>query len=155
MPYFHLEFRPNIKLVSTVRRFTGEFYRRALVNQELSSRLALATHELLENAVAYATDPETAIRIEIEDELLTVKTWNRATPERIAGLRTLLDTITNAEDPKQFYQELLEASLAHTDTSGLGLARVRSEADMSITYEIDNDRVAIRATTKITGGVTP
>ena len=50
-PYFHLVFRPNIKLVSTVRRFTGEFYRRVLVDQELASRLALATHEMLENAM--------------------------------------------------------------------------------------------------------
>ena len=54
-PYFHLVFRPNIKLVSTVRRFTGEFYRRVLVDQDLASRLALATHEMLENAVTYRT----------------------------------------------------------------------------------------------------
>lgn len=154
-PYFHLVFRPNIKLVSTVRRFTGEFYRRVLADQELSSRLALATHELLENAVAYSTDPETAIRIEIEDDLLTVKTWNRSTPERLAALRGLIDSIEQAEDPEAFYQDLLLKSVARTDGSGLGLARVRSEAEMLVSYEIDNDRVCIRATAKITGGVNP
>jgi hypothetical protein len=152
-PYFHLVFRPNMKLVSTVRRFIGEFYRRVLVDQELSSRLALATHELLENAVAYAADRESAIRIDIENDMLTVKTWNRSTPERIAGLRALVERIRDAKDAEMFYQELLVAAAHRTDGSGLGLARVRSEAEMYVDCEIDNDRVCIRATTKIVGGV--
>jgi hypothetical protein len=148
-PYFHLVFRPNIKLVSTVRRFTGDFYRRMLDDRDASSRLALATHELLENAVAYSIDSETSIQIEVEDNTLTVKTWNRSTPERIAGLRALLHAISSAPDPVIFYQELLEQSLARTDGSGLGLARVRAEAEMVIHHEIDNDLVSIRATTKL------
>lgn len=156
MPFFHLVFRPNIKLVSTVRRFTEEFYRRVLANQDLSQRLALATHELLENAVAYSSDSETAIRIEIEDDVLTVQTWNRSTPERIAGMRTLLDALAAADDPKEFYQDLMNKSLEREDGSGLGLARVRSEAEMLLTHEIDNeDRVCIRARTTIAGGINP
>lgn len=154
-PYFHLVFRPNIKLVSTVRRFTADFYRRVLVDQELSSRLALATHELLENAVAYAIDAESAIRIEIDGDMLTVTTWNRSTYERISGLRALLDDIAAAPDPEAFYQQLLLKSVTRTDGSGLGLARVRAEAEMLINYEIDKDRVSIKATTKIVGGVNP
>ena len=39
--------------VSTVRRFTAEFYERVLVDQEVSEKVALATHELLENAVKW------------------------------------------------------------------------------------------------------
>jgi hypothetical protein len=154
-PYFHLVFRPNIKLVSTVRRFSGEFYRRVLVDQELSSRLALATHELLENAVAYATDPETSIRIEVENDVLTVKTWNRSTFERITHLRQLLDDLASAESPDAFYQKMLLKSVGRTDGSGLGLARVRAEAEMNIAYEIDKDHVCILATTQIVGGVNP
>lgn len=154
-PYFHLVFRPNIKLVSTVRRFTADFYRRVLVDQELSSRLALATHELLENAVAYAVDAESAIRIEVDGDMLTVTTWNRSTYERITGLRALLDDIAAAPDPEQFYQQLLLKSVTRTEGSGLGLARVRAEAEMNINYEIDKDRVSIKATTKIVGGVNP
>lgn len=152
-PYFHLVFRPNIKLVSTVRRFTGDFYRRILGDQDVSARLALATHELLENAVSYATDPETSIEIDVEGDTLTVKTWNRSSPERIAGLRALLDTIAAAPDPMAFYQELLEQSLARTDGSGLGLARVRAEAEMVLNHEIEQDLVCIRATTKLAHGV--
>jgi anti-sigma regulatory factor (Ser/Thr protein kinase) len=154
-PYFHLVFRPNIKLVSTVRRFTGEFYRRVLVDQELASRLALATHEMLENAVAYADDEETAIRIEVDGDMLSVRTWNRATPERLAAIKASIDRVMAASDPDLYYQEMMSVAARRNDGSGLGLARVRHEAEMNLSYEIDNDRACIRAVTKIVGGLNP
>ena len=154
-PYFHLVFRPNIKLVSTVRRFTGEFYRRVLVDQELASRLALATHEMLENAVAYADDEETAIRIEVDGDMLSVRTWNRATPERLASMKASIDRVMAASDPDLYYQEMMSVASRRNDGSGLGLARVRHEAEMNLSYEIDNDRACIRAVTKIVGGLNP
>ncbi len=154
-PYFHLVFRPNLKLVSTVRRFTGEFYRRVLVDQELASRLALATHEMLENAVTYSNDDETAIRIEVEGDLLSVRTWNRATPDRIAALRTNIDRVMAAPDPDAYYQQQMLVAAKRNDGSGLGLARIRNEAEMQLSYEIDNDKACIRAVTKISGGLIP
>lgn len=154
-PYFHLVFRPNIKLVSTVRRFTGEFYRRVLVDQELASRLALATHEMLENAVTYANDEETAIRIEVEGDLLSVRTWNRAAPERLSALKSSIDDVMAAPDPDHYYQEQMLIAAKRNNGSGLGLARIRNEAEMNLSYELDNDRVCIRAVAKIVGGLNP
>ena len=152
-PYFHLVFRPNIKLVSTVRRFTRDFYQRVLANQELASRLALATHEMLENAVTYANDDETAVRIDVDGEVLSIRTWNRAAPERIATIKAGIDGVMAASDPEAYYQEQMIVAAKRTDGSGLGLARVRNEAEMSLSYEIDNDRVCICAVTKIVGGL--
>jgi anti-sigma regulatory factor (Ser/Thr protein kinase) len=63
---FELNFRPNVALVSVVRRFVTEFYQRFLSDADGTSRVALATHELLENAVRYSKDGETTIRIEVE-----------------------------------------------------------------------------------------
>jgi anti-sigma regulatory factor (Ser/Thr protein kinase) len=154
-PYFHLVFRPNIKLVSTVRRFTGEFYRRVLVDQELASRLALATHEMLENAVAYANDDETAIRIEIEGDQLSVRTWNRAAAERLAALKSSIDRVMAAPDADLYYQEQMSVAARRSEGSGLGLARIRNEAEMNLSYDFDNDRACIRAVAKIVGGLNP
>lgn len=154
-PYFHLTFRPNIKLVSTVRRFIGDFYRRILNDVDLSSRLALATHELLENAVAYAAEQETSIRIEIEGDQLIIKTWNRTTAERMASLKKRIDNLREIEDADTYYQQMLVSSLKQTDTSGLGLARIRAEADMKLSYEIEGDKVCIRASAPIVGGLIP
>jgi len=144
-PYFHVSFRPNFKLVSTVRRFTEEFYQRMLDDQEVSEKVALATHELLENAISYAIDDETGVRVELDDDQVIVKTWNRSTPERLASLRAVIDEMNQATDPDAYYQQLMQKTAYRTDGSGLGLARIRAEAEMAIRYEITTDRVCIEA----------
>lgn len=63
--YFELDFKPNVQLVSVVRRCVTELYQRFLDDPDGTSRVALATHELLENAVEYSRDGETTIRIEV------------------------------------------------------------------------------------------
>jgi hypothetical protein len=148
-PYFHVSFRPNVKLISTVRKFTEEFYMRMLDDQEVSEKVALATHELLENAVAYASDGETGVRVELHDGELSVRTWNRATPERIAIVGAMIDELNRSDDPDAHYQSMMNKTAYRTDGSGLGLARIRAEADMKISYEIATDRVCIEARTKI------
>lgn len=154
-PSFHLAFRPNIKLVTTVRRFTSDFYRRVLVDEELTSRLAVATHEMLENAVAYANDDETEIRIEVTGSELCVRTWNRAAPDRIEAIKAGIDRVMAADDPEEYYQQQMMIAAKRTDGSGLGLARVRNEAEMTLSYEIEHDKVCIRAVTEIVGGLNP
>ncbi len=151
-PYFQLSFRPNIRLVSTVREFTVQFYRRLLSDSELSSRVSVATHELLENAVSYALDDETTVRIEIADDQLVIKTWNRTSLESGAIVRSLIDEM-NASDPNEFYQKLMAKTALSPDGSGLGLARIRAEAEMQLSYQIDSDRVCIRASAPVAGAI--
>lgn len=147
--YFHVSFAPNIKLVSTVRRFTAEFYERLLVDADIAARLALATHELLENAVAYAVDGETGVRIELDAHELVIRTWNRTTPEHLAELTAGIDELNREPDADAYYQTLMARTAKRTDGSGLGLARIRAEADMTVSYELDHDRVCIVARTPI------
>ena len=152
-PYFHLSFRPNLKLVSSVREFTVAFYQRVLADPDLSSRIALATHELLENAVSYAVDDETTVRVEIEGDQLVIKTWNRSSYESAATVRALIDEINEFADPDQFYLHLMTKTAHKPEGSGLGLARIRAEAEMQLSYEIERDRVCIRATTPVYGRI--
>ncbi len=148
-PYFQVSFRPNFRLVSTVRKFTEEFYQRMLDDHDASERVALATHELLENAIAYASDDETGVRVELSDDVLVVKTWNRTSPERLAILRGMIDEMNRAEDPNAYYQALMNKTAYRQDGSGLGLARVRVEADMAISYEVTTDMVCVAARTSV------
>ncbi|MEO8704252.1 MAG: DUF6272 family protein [Kofleriaceae bacterium] len=144
-----MSFAPNVKLISTVRRFTEEFYDRVLQDHDISEKVALATHELLENAVAYASDGETGVRVELADDRLTVKTWNRVSPERLAALKTVIDEMNRATDPDDYYQILMNKTAYRTDGSGLGLARIRAEAEMAISYEVITDQVCIQAQTMV------
>ena len=149
-PYFQVSFRPNVRLVSTVRRFTEEFYQRMLGDHEISEKVALATHELLENAVAYASDDETGVRVELTGEHLVVKTWNRTSPERLESLKSAIDEMNSVDDADAYYQVMMKKTAYRTDGSGLGLARIRAEAEMAITYEVMTDRVCIEARTVVT-----
>ena len=143
--YFHISFRPSIKLISTVRRFTEQFYDQTLDDRDMSERVALATHELLENAVAYAVDSEAAVRVEIAADYIVITTWNKTNPERVAELIAMIETINAAADPDGHYQAMMRKAAYRTDGSGLGLARIRAEAGMAITCELDGDRIRISA----------
>jgi hypothetical protein len=147
--YFELSFSPNVRLVPTVRRFVSEFYAGALHSNETISQLAVATHELLENAVRYSTDGNTMLRVGLKrkpaTDRVTIDTRNHASPSSIDVVRRLLDELAAAPDPDVYYQLLMRRSAKRTDGSGLGLGRVRAESGMDLSYAIDGCEVHVHA----------
>lgn len=153
--YVELNFRPNVQLVSVVRRFVSEFYQRTLGDPDGSSRVALATHELLENAVKYSKDGETTIRIEVSasgsPRTVTIMLRNRAEDPHIAAIREIVDGVAAASDAFAYYQQLLVAKAKRREGSGLGLARICAEGEMAITLKVEGeDTVELLATTHVT-----
>ncbi len=152
--YVELNFRPNVQLVSVVRRFVSEFYQRTLGDPDGSSRVALATHELLENAVKYSKDGETTIRIEVSatnaPRVVTILLRNRAEESHIAAIREIVDGVTASPDAFAYYQQLLIAKAKRREGSGLGLARICAEGEMDIKLTVEGeDTVELLATTHV------
>ena len=155
--YFELNFQPNVQLVSVVRRFVTEFYQQFLNDPDGTSRVALATHELLENAVKYSRDGETTIRIEVSPHAtprrVRIQLRNRAEPHDIAAIREIVDGVNQATDAIGFYQTLIAAKAkTKTAASGLGLARICAEAEMKIHYDVQGDTLVIEASTVMMEG---
>ena len=145
---FDLVFRPSLDLISVVRRFVHEFYQEIL-HVEAGSQLALATHELLENAVKYGVDGETRLSIDVTEDAgalhVAVRTVNNADGAHIARIKELFGEMEKHPDPFDFYQLMMRRSLSTPNESGLGLARIAAEADMSVAHELTGRTLTIMA----------
>jgi two-component sensor histidine kinase len=147
---FELRFQPTVALVSTVRRFVSDFYRELLLDDDFSNKLAMATHEMLENACHYSIDRRSELVISLHRDgpeyVVTIRTKNRATDERLVKVRGALDEVVSAEDASALYNQLVRRAAKRQDGgSGLGLGRIRAEADLDLSYAIEGDTIVVTA----------
>jgi hypothetical protein len=134
-------------LPSRVRELLWGTYKELLDPDEMHC-IAMAAHELLENIVKYSAEGTSSFDMEIVDgdggRRVRISTSNDATPEDVVKAKRLVDRISAAPDPMVIYDELIATSPAR-DGSGLGLARVRAEADMSVVCVAETGRITIVA----------
>jgi len=148
---FELEFTPNIRLVPIVRRFVSDFYGEVFEDAEVVARVALATHELMENAVRHNSGSEARLAVELRDvageKLISVRIGNPAWPADIDKLSRLLDAMGQAPDPLQFYLQMMGQTARQEEGSGLGLTRIRVEGEMQLSHTVQGEWVEITART--------
>lgn len=58
----------------------------------------------------------------------------------------------DAEDPELFYQQMMRYSVEQPEGSGLGLARIRAETEMSLEARAEGDELEICARTTVAAG---
>jgi hypothetical protein len=113
---FHLEVSMGVQYLTSVRRFIADLTESVVHNSELASRLAMATHELLENAVKYTLDPTRLVTLQLwakAERSVHVTVVNVSNETLVAPLRELLQKLNEAPDPVAYYQDLIASSLAH------------------------------------------
>jgi hypothetical protein len=131
--FCNFHFQSNVDVLSPVRRFVSEIVDRLIRRPEVSSRLEVAVHELVENSLRYSLGAGALIEIEVYDTVgktrVVVRTTNRAS----TIVDRLVDEMRAAEgDPIQYYLNALERTAASSHGSGLGLARVFAESGMRV-----------------------
>ena len=133
-------------MVSVVRRFVEESFEKVLHDADAVHRLSLAVHELLENAAKYAVGKQTALCVRYEPHgPASIEMTNETTPEHIARLRARVREIQAAAEPFAHYQALMRRTVGVDEESGLGLARIRAEGDLSLSLQVDGTMVTIIA----------
>jgi hypothetical protein len=150
--FCELSFEKKPELVSVVRRFVSDFYDRTLADPDATSRVALATHELLENAVKYSRDGRARVRIELtghgERVRVRIRTRNRAHPEDAAHIKRAIDEMRSM-DANVYYLNLMRKNASRADGSGLGLARIHAEAEMAMSVACRNGTITVSAETEV------
>jgi hypothetical protein len=147
-PSFELYFRPCVDLISLVRCFVADFYTKAVPDPDAAQRLALTTHELLENAAKYSADGEAAILVELQPGSggVSVRTANRASAEQVDALRNIFAEISAATSASAFYAEAMRrTAVKRSGSGGLGLARIWAESEMQLELFVEGDRVEVHA----------
>jgi hypothetical protein len=145
---FDLDFRPSSQLITIVRQFVVSFFETTMGDADTASRLAVVTHELLENAVKYSKEGAAKLSVGVDDARRTVdvRVYNRATQPQIAKLRAHFAEIHAAKDAQGHYVSLLHRSArVKVGSGGLGLARIWAEGDMTLRLSVAGDRVQIHA----------
>lgn len=140
-----LRLEPLWSTVDDVRRLVASFCASACPGAEREEQLALAAHELVQNAFAHGAPSEVELELELD---------------RIAGRARL--SVTNACEPEQIplLQALVERAQAHRDPlagyldamrkdpaarGGLGLSRIRYESELDLGICVEGRRVTVHA----------
>ncbi len=146
--YVDLHFAPHWELIDPAREFLLRFFTIVLEDERAGGEVCLAAHELMENAIKYSPNDEATVRVEVGGESgVRISVENQAAPEQAAELQAAVRAIAEAPDPLAHYRGLMEVASTRTDgKSGLGLARIRCEANMRLACEVRGDRVCVVAT---------
>jgi two-component sensor histidine kinase len=146
---FELSLDPNPRMVSIVRRFIEESFEKLVADPDAVFRISMVAHELLENGAKYALGRRAVLRVVLEDgeqgASARIAITNDTTPEHLDRLRGKVAEIAASTDPFALYQTLMRRASKLRDESGLGLARIRAEGEMTLDLEVVGTTVTIVA----------
>jgi len=142
---FFLRMEPSWAVIDDVRRFVESFCATACPDAERQEQLALATHELVQNAFANAADADVELRIELDRGAgrVSLSVSNGCQPEQIDVLRSRLARAQAHRDPLAGYLEAMRE--APSARGGLGLSRIRYEGALDLGLEVRGARVTVHA----------
>jgi hypothetical protein len=144
-----LSFEPLAEQIASLRSAMSDLCGPHVADADELSRLLLAAHELLENIVKYSSGGMAEFHFALERAetglRARLRTKNRAEPERLSDTRQRLDALAAARDPVAHYDDMIRESAGRRDGSGLGLARILAESEMTLQYSIEHGTLVITA----------
>lgn len=128
-----IRMNPPWVFIDEIRRFVESFCSCASIGADREAQVALAVHELMQNAVPHARGHEVELDLELDPVAghIVVRVSNSCSEEDYAALAARIEAMYREPDALRSY---LRTMKEHPTTArgGLGLARVRFEAQMDI-----------------------
>jgi hypothetical protein len=148
----------RVPLVSLTRRFLESALEKYVTDADLVARVAMASHELLENAARYSRNATAELSVVMSPAdgtrrgRLTLRLSNAANPAHIDRLKQSFSELDACDDPLTLYVGLMRRNARIKDVSGLGLARIRAEGEMTLALSVEGDAVTMVAETELPEG---
>ncbi len=137
---------PLQRWISPTRCYIADILNPVLSDDDYVDRLAIAVHELLENCIKYSSGDHIRLEFEInrdgDEAIAYIRTTNSALSSHVSNLCRRIDALNAARDPIEHYDEVIRDSLIQGG-SALGLARIRAESDVQLSYQIQKDVVVV------------
>ncbi len=137
---------PPWVFIDELRRFTESFCACACPGQDREAQVALAVHELMQNAIPHAHGEEVELMLEVsrERDIVAIRVSNRCSDEDYESLRDRIERMNREPDALAHYVQTMRENPAAT-RGGLGLARVRFEAQLEISVRREAGRAIVEA----------
>jgi anti-sigma regulatory factor (Ser/Thr protein kinase) len=144
--YLMLRMKPVWVFVDELRRFVEAFCASACPGVHRDAQLAMAVHELVQNAVPHADGEEIEVALEVvpPSDRVALAVTNRCTDEAYRALAARIDEMNGNPDALEDYLRAMRASPMHV-RGGIGLARVRYEGQLELSVSRMAGRVTVHA----------
>ena len=146
-----IRFGPRWKFISPARVFIQNFIAVALSDRVKADAVAMATNELLENAVKYGTSDDTHCVVQAHSDtgVIEASVTNQASEQSAHELKSIYDKIMTGDPLEAYIVQMREAAMRTDGKSQLGLARIRYETGADMRLEISTDhRVTLTVVVK-------
>ena len=144
----HLRFPKEWDQLDVVRESCGFFARAAYRDVVVGQRVELVVHELVENAIKYATPEEDRVEVDVQGNAheFEVSVWNRSAHEHVGTLLGVLAELEQS-DPAEAYASAMRrcAGSAPSASGGLGLARIAYEAKVRLVADFKHGSMRLVA----------
>lgn len=141
-----IRMNPPWMFIDEIRRFVESFCACASLGPDREAQVALAVHELMQNAVPSARGGEVELDLEVDPraDRVTIRVVNGCPEQDFLALRTRVESMYREPDALAHYLVAMKERPS-TMRGGLGLARVRFEAQLDIQVRHSAGRVIVEA----------
>jgi anti-sigma regulatory factor (Ser/Thr protein kinase) len=144
--YLMLRMKPPWVFVDEIRRFVESFCSCACPGQSREAQIALAVHELMQNAIPQAggDDVDLTLQVDPAANRIEIAVSNPCSDEQFHDLLSRVERLNSEPDALRSYlRAMAEAPAAAR--GGLGLARVRFEGQLDLSVLREGRRVTVLA----------
>lgn len=142
-----IRMNPPWVFIDEIRRFVESFCSCGALGPDREAQIALAVHELMQNAVPHARGADVELDLEVDPraDKVTARVTNDCPEEEFVALRERIEAMYREPDALRDYLRTMKEQPS-TARGGLGLARVRFEAQMDLKVcRSAADRITVEA----------